>query len=71
MLTAWEIWRHRNACVFDEISLRPQLVVLMILEKVRFWSLAGAARLAGLLECLPPASVVSFSSARRNLKTNI
>jgi hypothetical protein len=44
-LTAWWIWKHRNAFVLD--GARPSVpnIIEDIKEDVRLWCLAGAAGL--------------------------
>ncbi|PNT63081.1 hypothetical protein BRADI_4g11175v3 [Brachypodium distachyon] len=51
MLTAWSIWKHRNAAVFDN-SL-PSIASLLdgVKAEARQWSRAGAV---GLRALLPP-----------------
>ncbi|GJN04261.1 hypothetical protein PR202_ga21793 [Eleusine coracana subsp. coracana] len=53
---------QRNTCVFYGASPRLQTVVRVILEDATTWSLAGPARLTDLLERLPSASVVTYTS---------
>lgn len=48
-LTAWAIWKHHNAAIFD--GLRPSTadLVLSIKDDARLWAKAGAKGLASLL----------------------
>ena len=48
-LTAWEIWKERNARTFQRKEQSSTSLLLKIKEEVRAWSLAGAKRLASLL----------------------
>ena len=49
MLTAWWIWKHRNAIIFD--SVRPSVATLLdtIKAEASSWALAGARGLRQLL----------------------
>ncbi|XP_071676698.1 uncharacterized protein [Lolium perenne] len=49
MLTAWWIWKHRNAAVFD--NAHPSVTSLLsdIKDEARQWADAGARRLRQLL----------------------
>ena len=49
MLTAWWIWKHRNAAIFD--NARPSIATLldMIKAEARSWADAGARGLRQLL----------------------
>uniref|UniRef100_A0ACD5TKP0 Uncharacterized protein n=1 Tax=Avena sativa TaxID=4498 RepID=A0ACD5TKP0_AVESA len=53
MLTAWWIWKQRNAVVFDNAP--PNLSVLLgtIRSEARSWAAAGAAGLRALLPVAP------------------
>jgi hypothetical protein len=57
ILVAWEIWKHRNACVFD--NRRP--CILEVLKAISaeggIWCSAGASKLQELvLRSLPPGA---------------
>ncbi|PNT61606.1 hypothetical protein BRADI_5g17653v3 [Brachypodium distachyon] len=49
MLTAWSIWKHRNASVFDNAT--PNLASLLDLVKsdARCWASAGTVGLGAIL----------------------
>ncbi|XP_073355226.1 uncharacterized protein [Aegilops tauschii subsp. strangulata] len=49
VLTAWHLWKHRNACVFD--GAQPSNTVLSrdIKLEARLWARAGATGLANIL----------------------
>jgi hypothetical protein len=49
MLTAWWIWKHRNAVVFN--NERPSVTALVdtIKAEARLWATAGARGLQQLL----------------------
>ena len=51
ILTAWRIWKTRNACVFNGASPSIPLTVNDIKEDARSWAAAGAK---GLSNMLPP-----------------
>jgi hypothetical protein len=50
LLTAWMIWKQRNACTFD--NERPSISVTLdrIRSEVALWAKAGAA---GLRDIIP------------------
>uniref|UniRef100_A0ACD5UP04 Uncharacterized protein n=1 Tax=Avena sativa TaxID=4498 RepID=A0ACD5UP04_AVESA len=50
MLTAWWIWKHRNAVVFDNESPSVAPLVGMIKAEARSWAEAGAR---GVRQILP------------------
>nr|XP_020191500.1 uncharacterized protein LOC109777266 [Aegilops tauschii subsp. strangulata] len=52
ILTAWRIWKARNACVFNGATPSIPLLVHDIKEDARNWAAAGAK---GLSNMLPPA----------------
>jgi hypothetical protein len=41
MLTAWDIWKERNARVFNKVSRSPNQVFRSIQEEARVWVRAG------------------------------
>uniref|UniRef100_A0A453S935 Reverse transcriptase zinc-binding domain-containing protein n=1 Tax=Aegilops tauschii subsp. strangulata TaxID=200361 RepID=A0A453S935_AEGTS len=45
-LTAWSIWKHRNAALFDGLRPSTDALVHTIKEETRLWSKAGAQGLA-------------------------
>ena len=49
ILTAWRIWKARNACVFNAAVPSVTLLVNDIKEDARGWSAAGAKGLSNLL----------------------
>ncbi|WVZ69533.1 hypothetical protein U9M48_018306 [Paspalum notatum var. saurae] len=49
ILVAWQIWKHRNSCVFEGTRPCVQSVVLAVVEEGRAWCLAGASALHDLL----------------------
>jgi hypothetical protein len=44
-LVAWKIWKHRNACVFENASPNIHAILLSIHEDALLWGLAGVAAL--------------------------
>jgi hypothetical protein len=40
MLGTWVIWKHRNACVFDDAA--PVMAALLVEKEALMWSMAGA-----------------------------
>lgn len=48
-LTAWAIWKHRNAAVFDGLRPSTDDLVLSIKDDARLWAKAGAKGLATIL----------------------
>jgi hypothetical protein len=49
ILVAWEIWKHRNSCVFEGAIPCVQGVVSAVAEEGNAWCLAGASALQDLL----------------------
>ncbi|WVZ94059.1 hypothetical protein U9M48_040001, partial [Paspalum notatum var. saurae] len=56
ILVSWELWKHRNACVFEGGRPNVQAVLLSVTEEGRLWCLAGATRLQELLPRPAPPS---------------
>lgn len=50
ILVAWEIWKHRNWCVFDAVPPCTQVLVRVIKEEARLWVMVGAKKLNRLLQ---------------------
>ena len=48
-LTAWTIWRHRNACIFDGATPSTTLPIHDIKEEARTWANAGARGLSSII----------------------
>jgi hypothetical protein len=48
ILVAWWIWKHRNACVFYDVSLNTNTVLQQIHEDAMLWELTGAKALRKL-----------------------
>lgn len=49
MLTAWSIWKHRNAAVFDNATPNFASLLDLIKTDARCWASAGPAGLGMLL----------------------
>jgi hypothetical protein len=49
ILVAWELWKHRNACVFEKHRLRIQDVLSYVSLEGDLWCLAGASKLKELV----------------------
>jgi hypothetical protein len=45
ILVSWELWKHRNACIFENIRPNAQLVVQAVATEGHLWCLAGAKAL--------------------------
>ena len=50
ILITWEIWKERNARVFNNKFIMPSLLVQKIKDEAGNWILAGAKRLANLTD---------------------
>ncbi|RCV40403.1 hypothetical protein SETIT_9G050600v2, partial [Setaria italica] len=52
ILIAWEVWKHRNDCVFD--NSRPNIlkVVSSVSTEGGLWCMAGASKLQELMSRL-------------------
>nr|ACE86393.1 putative retroelement protein [Sorghum bicolor] len=53
ILVAWEIWKHRNTCVFDNMRPNVQEVLRAISSEGGIWCSAGASKLQELVLRLP------------------
>lgn len=42
MLIAWEIWKHRNSCVFDENQPNTERLLQVISDQGMMWKMATA-----------------------------
>lgn len=45
ILVAWEIWKHRNDCVFEKVRPTIQEVLRAISNEGGLWCMAGDSRL--------------------------
>jgi hypothetical protein len=41
LITRW-LWKHRNACVFEEVSPSTSRILQAIEEDAKLWCIAGA-----------------------------
>jgi hypothetical protein len=48
-LTAWTIWRHRNACIFDGATPSTSHLVHNIQEEACTWAKADARGLSSII----------------------
>ena len=48
-LTAWAIWKHRNAAIFDGVQPSTDDLVVSIQDDARLWAKAGAKGLASII----------------------
>ncbi|GJN25383.1 hypothetical protein PR202_gb13204 [Eleusine coracana subsp. coracana] len=48
MLVAWQLWKHRNRCVFDKITPNVQAVVQAVIDEGWLWIMVGAAKITPL-----------------------
>jgi hypothetical protein len=56
ILVTWEIWKHRNACVFEGAQPSVQWLLQTVSSERVLWCLAGASKLKELLDrSQPPA----------------
>ncbi|WVZ85170.1 LOW QUALITY PROTEIN: hypothetical protein U9M48_032120 [Paspalum notatum var. saurae] len=49
ILVSWELWKNRNACVFDGVRPQAQTVLTHVAAEGHLWCLAGASGLHDLL----------------------
>jgi hypothetical protein len=49
MQVTWRLWKHRNACVFEEASPSTSRILQAIEENAKLWCLAGAVGLRAVL----------------------
>ena len=49
ILVAWEIWKHRNDCVFEKVRPNTQEVLRAINTEGHLWCMAGASKLQELV----------------------
>ena len=50
ILVAWEIWKHRNACVFEKLRLNVQDVIRAVNMECGLWCMAGASKLRNVIQ---------------------
>ncbi|GJN00252.1 hypothetical protein PR202_ga17669 [Eleusine coracana subsp. coracana] len=48
ILGAWILWKHRNPCVFDNVSPSITAALRMFKDEHHLWCLAGARRMQAL-----------------------
>jgi len=48
ILGTWIIWKHRNACVFEEASPLVNTILCELKDEHGLWCMAGAKKLQGL-----------------------
>lgn len=60
ILVAWQIWKHRNSCVFEGSRPCVQNVVLAVVEEGSAWCFAGASALQDLLRQLASGTSPQF-----------
>ena len=53
ILIAWEIWKHRNSCIFENNRPNVQYVLRAVRDKGSLWCSAGAKKLQELLVTVP------------------
>ncbi|WVZ52503.1 LOW QUALITY PROTEIN: hypothetical protein U9M48_003556 [Paspalum notatum var. saurae] len=49
LLVSWELWKHRNACVFEKVRLDAQAVMHSLAAEGHLWCLAGSSALHDLV----------------------
>ena len=49
MLVTWEVWKERNARVFQHVCRLPSVLVEAIKAEARLWIIAGAKHLGSLM----------------------
>ena len=49
ILVAWEIWKHRNACVFEGVLPNVKLLLQAVANEGILWCTAGASALKEML----------------------
>jgi hypothetical protein len=49
ILVAWELWKHRNDCVFEGERPSVEVVLQKIANESSLWCMAGASALQELL----------------------
>ena len=49
ILICWEIWKERNARIFDRLEAPSFMIIAKIKDEISTWSLGGAKQLASLV----------------------
>jgi hypothetical protein len=49
MLVSWEVWKERNARVFQHVCRLPNVLVKAIKAEARLWAIAGATHLSSIM----------------------
>jgi hypothetical protein len=52
MLGAWDLWNHRNRCIFNGLSPNITTVLIQVGDERRLWESAGAKELSSLAASL-------------------
>ncbi|WVZ62647.1 hypothetical protein U9M48_012367, partial [Paspalum notatum var. saurae] len=48
ILVTWELWKHRNACIFENVKPDAWMVVQAVVDEGYLWCLAGGKSPPGL-----------------------
>ena len=57
ILVAWEVWKHRNSCVFKNATPSTREVLRAVSAEGNLWCSAGARKLQELLVTEPALGV--------------
>ena len=49
ILVSWEVWKHRNSCVFENARPNISLLLQTVSDEINIWGMAGAFKLQELL----------------------
>jgi hypothetical protein len=49
ILVAWELWKHRNACLFEQHRPNVQEVLRAVRDESSLWCSAGAKKIQELM----------------------
>jgi hypothetical protein len=60
ILEAWEVWKHRNTCVFEGAQPNTQVLLQAVIDECFLWCKVGAAKLQLLLSRSPFFTVPSL-----------
>lgn len=57
ILVSWEVWKHRNSCVFENARPSTSLLLQTVADECSVWGMAGATTSGTPSEVAGPTSL--------------